>query len=271
MAAGTAIGKIGKIDFFSCLPSGAYAFLCLYLAFSIVFSLGVDSEKVLDGGNATATVSVKLIIDETNNLITKTSLEPTSLLLLIFFAYLLGSIFRAFPVSNAEFFYKCQKSEFPYEIRILELIDQIHEYANTSPNIKAELSLLKNQINLANDQEKKEGKENLLAVYNYWKDVLCTNSPEAFLYYQEFEARTRFFSSMIFSGLISGSLVTASGLLLWIFYPNLPSWSYYSLFILSLASFIIFFIFRQYITHIRTQELQTLTGLYLSYIQSVKS
>lgn len=87
MAAKAALGKIGKVDFFACLPSGTYAFISLYLAFSM--EIGVDTN-----GHS--------LWFEINKLIENTSQKPTSLLLIMFCSYLLGSVLRAIPVSFTE-------------------------------------------------------------------------------------------------------------------------------------------------------------------------
>ena len=169
MAARTAIGKIGKIDFFACLPSGAYAFLCLYLVFSIVFGFGVDSERVVDDGKVAfsvkaaeseKTIDFEMIVDSKatndlkkevigsvnknpeiwnaiNKLIKKTTSEPTSLLLIIFASYILGSVFRAFPVKNAEILNNYPKSEFPYAEEIIKQINRIKNYATIWHNMEA--------------------------------------------------------------------------------------------------------------------------------------
>jgi hypothetical protein len=39
-------------------------------------------------------------------------------------------------------------------------------------------------------------------VYNYWKDALCLSTPTGFEYYQTFETRVRFFTGMIWAGLV---------------------------------------------------------------------
>ncbi len=235
MAAGTAMGKIGKIDFFACLPSGTYAFLCLYLSLSIVIGLEVGSESVVNDGNVVVSikkcnleetvVSVKIAdceegdkpkgkaSDYVNNttyiweaitkLIKKTSLEPTSLLLIIFFSYLLGSIFRAIPVSYAEFLFNFKNSGFPDQEKIKIQIQNVglnHEIS------QVDVGRLPSAVKLEELVPSGES-DQLLTIYNYWKDVLCINSPEGFAYYQEFEARTRFFSGMVCSGLFGITIV----------------------------------------------------------------
>ncbi len=290
MAARTAMGKIGKIDFFACLPSGAYAFLCLYLAFSIVFGLEEDSKRVvvckpniekvsndkdleekiknfksefeskkkcemlivhstsaedkwtiagfddkkefkrklidnpgselLDELKKTpvnerkiaelATSKLELppnknhgIWNAINQLITKTSKEPTSLLLIIFSAYLLGSIFRALPVSLSEYDSLLGNLKFPYGEKIKKLIKDVGDNDGVSQVKKKHLPVVEDLGKLIPPEKD----YTLLAIYNYWKDVICISSPEGFAYYQEFEARTRFFSGMFFSGLFGIMIV----------------------------------------------------------------
>lgn len=50
-----------------------------------------------------------------------------------------------------------------------------------------------------------------MAVFDYWKMVLCTEAPEAFAYTQSLEARVRMFAGMIWAGLLG--LVCASFIL----------------------------------------------------------
>jgi len=288
MAAGTAIGKIGKIDFFACLPSGTYAFLCLYLAFSIVVGLE-DPERVADDGKVVVsvkaadsknTVDFNVIVDsekadntknETkknyglwnaiNQLIKKTSSEPTSLLLIIFSAYLLGSIFRVFPVSWSEYHFLLGIHKFPYRDKIKELIEEAWKNDKVF-QVKKELLPL-------NELEKLipsgESSDTLLSVYNYWKDVVCINSPEGFAYYQEFEARTRFFSGMFFAGIFG--ILIAIVAFLEVTYQNKWDGELVNLFYLFCTSFVISIIFALNINNVRTQEARTLTGLYLAQRQ----
>lgn len=436
MATGTAIGKIGKIDFFACLPSGTYAFLCLYLAFSFVFSLGEDSERKVDNGKIVYTVKTadaektvefnfsadseitdklgkenndsanegvvgnwaKELVNETKNLIKITSSEPTSLLLIIFVAYLLGSIFRTVPVAFSEFsrhrfrgfycknFVKNHNIEFPYVNSILSQIKYVIRYTNVTSGMEKERYPLKTLVTEIEKIEKIEKilvckkklknyeiKSNLkkenntcqselasegskcrelmvffisssgeytisgfykdeeseikpfksepfedftgelseafeerskdsvilkiiielldwskerksLSVFNYWKNVICTNSPEGFAFYQEFEAKVRLFSSMVVSGKTVG--VVGIFLLLLVLLPlvldmktllgiAIMPWDLYNLGIpllfISGLSFYISYRFAKILVRIRRQESEALTSLYLACTQSVKN
>ncbi len=336
MAAGTAIGKIGKIDFFACLPSGAYAFLCLYLAYSIVIGLEEGTSKEIlackfqvlsinDEDNSSPefsedkcnafisetnkkwTISVfdkdavfikELIINPStdqsnipqnklikevkselyyasnknheiwgaiNQLIKKTSSEPTSLLLIIFSAFLLGSVFRALPVEAAEHFWEYIhkmfkpeskfKQKFPYPEEINVQTDIIKKYLY----YEKKFSLFSPLIHPVN-----------IKVFNYWKEVLCIHSPEGFEYYQEYEIRTRFFSSIIFSA-FAGVIISVVIAPIVIYWKNLD-WEIFIplLYIFTLSIFILIF-FGMNMRRVRILEQQTLTGLYVAYIQSVKS
>jgi len=261
MAAGTAIGKIGKIDFFACLPSGAYAFLCLYLAISIVVGLE-DTERVADDGKVAIsvkaadsenTVDFNVIVDSRkidntqndddkndglwnaiNQLIKKTSKEPTSLLLIIFSAYLLGSIFRAIPVKYTDFLFNFKDFEFPSKEVIKAQIQDVGGHYGIS-QVNAER--LPSTDKLA-EQTSSEKKVPLLTIYNYWKDELCINSPEGFAYYQEFEARTRFFSGMLCSGLF-GIMIVFLALLKMGYQKGFEFWSLFFFCIFSLITILI--------------------------------
>ncbi len=368
MAAGTAIGKIGKIDFFACLPSGTYAFLCLYLMYSIVYGLGEDLEKMVgcefqklslnddmqkkkiqesreefESGNKKCAVlavqstdSGKWIIvrfindngffekelmdissnellkelekssfnerkiaelmtskldhgiwNAINKLIKKTSSEPTSLLLIIFIAYLLGSIFKAVLVKKAEHLSNhlnkmkesifpemqqlnsdTQDLQFPYMKNIIKQIERINGYANIPATMKEEFNSTKETIYCINSiKEEKEKEYALLAVYNYWKDIICINSPEAFVFFQEFEAKTRFFSTMVYSGITTMFFYFIS-LFVMVFKNGWHSLG--DLLILLALSFIIVVVFGFNIRNVREQEAKVLTGLYLGYKQSTE-
>jgi hypothetical protein len=233
MAANAAIGKIGKIDFFACLPSGTYVFLCIYL----VLNMGEDSYNLMS--------QIALLSKSTTT-------NPSSLLLILFCSYLLGSILRAIPVSFSEALIHRKKSEFPYEDKLKEMITEIQKHSPVSQVNPELLPSVDHEITKSS--------------YNYWKDVICVNTPEAFVHYQEFEARTRYFSGMFLSGVV-GVLIGVAALI----YTLISYGTAYYLVSLSLIllSAIIASSFGCNLQRIRLQEVNTLAGLYLAYIQSV--
>jgi hypothetical protein len=231
MAAQASLAKISKIEFFACLPSGTYFFICLYLFFNI------DTDK---NGSSQALWSLVL------ELVASTSRNPTSVLGILFTAYLLGSILRAIPVSYAERMMQWKKSEFPYKENISALIDNATKYCEASGIKKDDLPL--------------HDRDTTAIIFNYWKDVLCVNSPNAFDNYREFEARTRFFAGMFLSG-FAGIITSVAAFVKY----GLHSPAVLYLFITSL---IIAIVFGKGIKTVRKQEVSTLVGLYIAYIQS---
>lgn len=125
-------------------------------------------------------------------------------ILVIFAAYLLGNILRAFPVNLSDRI--CRRwfrrtvslrdryffdFEFPYKVLIKEYVEMLPKYGVLSDKL------------LPNKEEIDEMKPYVLhTMFNYFKLVLCTGAPDAFVYIQEFELRVRLFSGMFWAGLV---------------------------------------------------------------------
>ncbi|HHM06263.1 MAG TPA: hypothetical protein ENJ19_11080 [Gammaproteobacteria bacterium] len=231
-----ALGKIGKIDFFAVLPSGTY----ILLSFYIFVIAGTDSQ--MQGGASLWAAFIPLV-DLTHS-------KPTTLLLMLFSSYLLGSVLRALPVSFSEkavnmFF--SDKEPFPYQSEL--------------DNFFSELKRNSRIAGIDGHTVPDGGNAITKRVFNYWKHVICLHAPEAFVNYQEFEARTRFFSGMFLAGAI-GAFVSLLCLVKALSYA--PAWY------LLVLSVLVALSYGLSVRRVRVQEATTLAGLYLAYLQHTK-
>lgn len=231
MVAKTIISRVGKIDFFAVLPSGTYSFVSIYIA------LGIDH------GNTAPPETLWASLDP---LIQLTHERPSIILLILFSAYLLGSVLRSVPVSFSEKMMCLTGERFPYQESIKGIIDGIKCNPEASKINTEYIPDISKDMNIQ--------------IYNYWKDIVCIGSPEGFSNYQEFEARTRFFAGMFLAGLM-GMLAALLALVIAgdIFY--MPA------IYLLILSIILSATYGTNLRRVRIQEVTTLTGLYLAYLQ----
>ncbi|WDE04122.1 hypothetical protein SG34_022605 [Thalassomonas viridans] len=228
MVTKTIISKVGKIDFFAVLPSGTYCFLSLYIAF------GIDHDEKTEN----LWQAIELLIEDVQH-------YPSTILLILFCIYLLGSILRAIQVSIPEkIFYG---EDFPYDESIKSLFKTIKSHSEASDIDTKKIPMIDKGFSPD--------------VYNYWKQVICIESPEGYSDYQEFEARTRYFAAMSLAGLTGFFL--ALGILLYT-----CDFSYSLAWQQLVVSIILFSIFGFELHRVRTQEVMRLTGLYLAYRQN---
>jgi hypothetical protein len=235
MATKTLISKIGKIDFFAVLPSGTYTFLSLYLL------LGLDHKQ--RDVTESAWSSLEPLVHLTHD-------KPSVIILILFCAYVLGSILRAVPVTKSENFICDNKNEFPYGKTVKEMFDSIKTHHRLT-HVETELI-----PELTNGLPKH--------VYNCWKDIVCVCSPEGFAFFQEFEARTRFFAGMFLAGCIGIVCAPLTSLVV-------GSILYKPALYLFIVSVIITLLYGRNLQHVRMQEVTTLAGLFLAYVQDNKS
>lgn len=229
----TTLNKISKVEFFAVLPAGTYVMLSIYLYF-----VSVDSNN-----STTLWHEFKLLIELTHS-------QPTALLLLVFCSYLLGSVLRAIPVSYAEKLMDAFRKDvetFPYPDHTKGIISRLND--------KSDIANIKTSVNPNLDKEVCKN------VYNYWKDVVCIRTPTAFSHYQEFESRTRFFSSMCMAGVVG---IIVSGVIL---FENLHSLHTPAVYLLILSTCVTL-AYGLNIKRVRGQEVSTLTGLYIAHIQN---
>lgn len=166
------IGQFSKSDFFSVLPPGFYIFLVTYSCVALNF-IETQAEPKLT------------ILTVFELLFTQIHKQPIILIFILFACYMLGSIFRALPVYWAEKTIPPFCANFPYPDILCEVIETLNTNQSTTIHNISKMPNLKNGVPMH--------------VFNYWKDVLCVNSPEGFEYYQSFETRVRFFSGIIWA------------------------------------------------------------------------
>lgn len=232
----TLVNRLNLSDLFAVIVPGFYTLIVFYVVYSTNKTLinpSSDSEKVknfwdiLDG--------LSLIIYE----------KPSSLLFILFSAYLIGSVFRAIPVRWTERLIPPFTCKFPYPTMLKNVLNTLK---------RKEKSIKQNISNLPN-LSKGLPKD----VYNYWKYLICMRAPEAFQLYQTFENRSRFFAGMILSGL-AGTLV---GCLMFLvdniqYQINTP---------LTILSATILVVFGSNFRRIRLQETRALFLMYIGYLQ----
>lgn len=175
------LGQFGRGEFFSVLPPGFYIFV---VAYSCVASNFFDETKERTIWNVFESIASHI------------HQEPIFIVFILFACFILGSIFRALPVRWAERGIPPFRADFPYPSILNEVLEVLNKHQNATMHDKSKIPCLKDGVPMH--------------VFNYWKDVLCVNSVEAFEYYQTFETRSRFFSGIIWaswSGILGGLYV----------------------------------------------------------------
>ena len=97
-------------------------------------------------------------------------------------------------------------------------------------------------------------------VFNYWKDILCVNSIEGFIYYQTFETRVRLFAGYYWaswSGIIGGCYIMLKE----------QTISHDIGFPLFLISLVLIITFGSNFRRVRRQEARALLLIYSAYMQ----
>jgi len=96
-------------------------------------------------------------------------------------------------------------------------------------------------------------------VFNYWKDALCVNSTEGFIYYQTFEIQVRLFAGMIWAAWC-GFLISIC----------IVYFSYRTALELGSISLIVLVVFGYNFHKLRLQEAMALMLLFTSSAQNIK-
>lgn len=227
--------RIEKIDFFAVLPAGFFVFVVLFIDYQAFLS----PDAFLG----------KSIWNPVLNLAEAVGSKPVTLALILFVCYLLGSSLRAFPVKWVERITPPFRIEFPYPEKLNNVIKEL------ASNCKAcDFELERSPI-INNNVE--------MTVFNYWKDTLCIGAHDAFAYYQTFEARTRFFAGMFWSGCIG--IVGGTAVLFFRGVSELPD--KYIPFVLSV---ILVAIFGGQFRRVRVQEARVLITLFAVHMQKRK-
>jgi hypothetical protein len=166
--------RIEKIDFFAVFPAGFYVFVVLFIDYQAFLS----PDAFLG----------KSIWSPVLNLAETVGSKPINLALILFVCYLLGSSLRALPVKWVERLTPPFRLEFPYPDRLKKVLKELASNRKASDFDPERPPIITNDVEMS--------------VFNYWKDTLCIGTHDAFAYYQTFEARTRFFAGMFWSGCI---------------------------------------------------------------------
>ena len=185
-------------------------------------------------------------------------------LLAFFLSYLLGQVFRAIPVKNAEkickklFYWTTTEgsldriyytTKFPYRRAMLRIISNLHD--NGFPK------------NIFSLPDKK-----LHTAFNYFKVTLCAESTNLFIYTQMLEARVRLFSGIFWAGSISVILFILLGCYATIDFENI-FWSYFHTYFL-ITSILITILIGMQLPRVRGQEVEYVFLSYLTYLVNKK-
>jgi len=229
----TVINRIGKVNFFAVLPSGFLLCLILFIAFQKT----VDNEQ-----------SLRILWEQLADLANK----PSIIILTLFASYILGSMIQVNSVYFTEYLTShklFRKETFPFPDMLTSHLACLNKHSQATkhdPEKTPDISDL--------------SKDELIVTFNYWKDVLSMECPEAFDYYQSYEAQTRYYAGIYFTsliGLLGGiSLVIRAGMLF--YYPG---------FILIVTSFVLLLAFGAQFQHVRQKEVKVLLYHYIAYLQ----
>ncbi|HSB68251.1 MAG TPA: hypothetical protein VLT62_02805 [Candidatus Methylomirabilis sp.] len=174
------VGRMTSVEFFASIPPGLFVFLVSYTC--LVSASGKEPPPSLWGHLMALSNALKE--------------SPPLILFVIFGAYLIGSVIRSMPVQWAESVtaFGRKHSRFPYSLELVDLLQRLDAQSG------------------ATDLEAKglpKFTELTAGVFNYWKDFLCIKAPEGFVYYQTFEARSRFYTGMFWAGVagVAGFIV----------------------------------------------------------------
>lgn len=188
-------------------------------------------------------------------------------ILVVFAAYLFGSILHAFPVTLSDKicrhcfrrtvrrkFRKFYDDEFPYKTLISEYTNTIPGYREFNDKISPNIYKSDNSEYFA-----------LINFYNYLKLSVCIGSPSTFLIIQELESRIRLFSGMFWAGLI-GILVNFSLIFYVYINEDVGVWITFiiSYFIISLT---LVLLFGRQLPQIRGREAMHVYLAYFAYLK----
>jgi hypothetical protein len=225
------IARLTSVEFFAAMPPGLFVCMVAFTSFSV--------EKSLSSCDSLWKLLLALAVTLREN--------PIIILFALFAAFICGSIIRSIPARWAEYVISFGRSPFPYHSLLKDMLDQMEKEADASYLDKTQLPNLNKMSSIT---------------FNYWKDVLCVQSPEAFSFYQTYEARSRFFTGMFWAGAAGflGSMFMAYNA-----YLNrcaiVPSLQLFSL------SAALILTFGLQIRHVREQEVQVLLTLFIAVMQ----
>lgn len=159
------------MEFFAAIPPGFFIFIVSFVCLV----------------NGTAAATSLSLWEHLLFLSTKIKENPPVIIFVLFAAYLLGSIIRSMPVQWAEAVASFGRSRFPFGPKLRGMLREIKDEC-AATNLRPESLPTVEKLSSS--------------TFNYWKDFLCARAPEAFLYYQSFEARSRFYTGMFWAGAV---------------------------------------------------------------------
>jgi hypothetical protein len=183
----------------------------------------------------------------------------------LLFAYVLGSMLRAFPVSPADNLCcgardrisSLLKLKRPTGWRAAALSSRFFPYPKMLEIVQRAL------IEAENGSEPLALKigdgDNLIASFDYWKLVLCQRAPALFAICQAQEARVRYFVGLFWAGCIGVALGLVSMLL------STSAWFWPEAAVTSI-SVLFATVFGMRLRYIRAEEAQTVFCAYVAYL-----
>ncbi|PCJ57448.1 MAG: hypothetical protein COA73_10780 [Candidatus Hydrogenedentota bacterium] len=262
MPTDTLTRRLGRIEFFATIPAGLLIFYFLYTAIYMLswFRYGPGDTVTLDLLIPVGEESSHLALVIANQvLLDYLTQNPAAIVLLLFIAYIIGSIVRSLPVSKVDeaipnITGKENKGNFPYPLIIRETVENISN--------NAQLLGLPHDIQLPNVEDIDD--KALMDIFSFWKDDLRVNAPDVYTHYEAFEARSRFFAGMIIAGFVGcGAFGGALGGAMFLAFYKGADIAFSPFIITMFLPILISLTYSLQIRRIRKQEVKELLMLYI--------
>ena|GEM_PF-4370950 len=199
----TPVARFSTLDLFGVLMPG------FFMTGTVIFAF-LD---VLKGRDGTSVFQALLYLE---GWITHWSVAPS----ILFLSYLIGSIPRAFIVGPTDDL--CSKIRRQFRAILGRRADDIQNewrralltagFFPYPSAMQCTLNELVRHEEVRNDVVHflPEEKPGIMAVFDYWKLVICNREPRAFAYIQSLEARVRFFVGMFWAGVLGAGSALVS-------------------------------------------------------------
>lgn len=191
MSADEVLSRVSRFDFFAIMAPGFY----------ILSTFVVVATAIYDNG-AAVNAWVRLL-----SIVEKASSPWPMVIGIILLSYLIGTIPRAVPVNRADKICKYLFKWLQREGYVRFLYEDHFPFRRV---LEKQLTALQSNGFANSIKIPKEGTTHSL--FNFWKMIVCEQSPAAFAFTQGLEARVRLFSGMIWAG-VAGIVVSLSGIL----------------------------------------------------------
>ena len=235
MPVATTLSRIGRFEFFAILAPG----VCL-VAVVTIFLTACMVEPSIDAGQAMTAISNQI-----------KNQWPFGVVILLF-AYLVGSILRAIPVGAADGF-----CGYLFKWTAIRGYDHILYVDDFPYGAMLEKQLAALQMNDQFDDVTLPADGTSHTIFNMWKLILCDRSPGIFEYAQDLEGRVRLFSGMIWVAVPSGVLGIIGCFLSRRCGCIHPSW-FPIMTGMAVASFLFFFLLGWRLRRVRAEEVQVI-------------